>query len=498
MKLSKISALFAIAALTATLLPSCQKEDDSPFGILTMSLTMPNGKTVACAVNQELLTIDNAADPVEVGMPAPLYTMKVTYTATLDTKVTYNGADLVSGETAIDFSAPVTLVASKQGKKTVRTNTYTVTLKSDTNDKSETEGKKVNADMTSGGFPKALYYDIALFKDAFWAITATYPNGTSPKDPAFYHVYKSIDGISWEKVATNLKIIGGVGARLVVFKDKLWSFGGGRYYGTDEEGNESSLSWDGVSPEMDIPEFFVYSTSDGTNWAKETVEVEGSAFALPGCIDPKVVNTGSTLVYLGSLVASFGMLQGAAAIVTSTDGIHWKVNADANKAENAGAAFLREKINSCAYSFNGKLYNAGGFDNFVDPKYLKTNVFVSADNGATWSLAAEDGGFSPRFGMRVVGTDKVLYMVGGQTFDKDGKTPVASNQVYRSTDGAHWTALSGENAMASAFEGRVRANVVAYGDMMWVFGGRGLTSGFYGAIDAKDPVLYDVWKKRIK
>lgn len=497
MKLSRFFTLLAIAALAVTLFPSCNKEDNSPFGILTMSLTMPNGKTIACAVNQEMLTIDNAADPVEVGMPTPLYTMKVTYTATLDTKVTFNGADLVSGETTIDFSAPVTLIATKQGKKTTRTNTYTVKILADANDKSETEGKKVNADMATAGFPKAMYYDIALFNDAFWAITASYPNGTTPKDPAFYHVYKSIDGISWEKVATNLKIIGGVGARLMVFKGKLWSFGGGRYYGTDEESNESGLSWDGVSPDMDIPEFFVYSTSDGTNWTKEEIEIEGNAYSLPGCIDPKVVNTGSTLVYLGSLVPSFGMLQGAAAIVTSTDGIHWKVDEEADKHEISAAAFLREKINSCAYSFKGKLYNAGGFKGFVDPKYLQKNVFVSADNGSTWELAAEDGGFGQLFGMRVIGTDDILYMVGGQTYAED-ETPTLSTNVYRSTDGAHWTPLAGENAMASAFEGRVRANVVAWGDMMWIFGGRGLTSGYYGAIDPKDPVLFDVWKKRIK
>lgn len=495
MKYSKFFALIAVAVASVIMFASCEKEDTSPFGITAMSLTMPNGQTVKCAVNQEMLTIDNSADPIETGLPAPMYIMKVTYTATLDTKILYKGAELQSGVTEIDFSAPVQFEAVKPGKKADRTQTYTVTVVSDANDKSETEGKKLNADMTKAGFPECAYFDVAMFKDAFYAITATFPSGTTPTDPAFYHVYKSIDGIAWKKVQTNLKIIGGMGARLMVFQDKLWAFGGGRYYGTDEEGNVSGLTWQG-KPDYAIPEFFICHTADGENWNQETAQVEGMTFYFGGGILPKIVNTGSTLVFLGRLSTSFGMLQANNAVVTSTDGIKWVVNEDAAKLANAPAAFSRQKTNSCAYYFNGKVFNAGGFANFTSAGNLKGDVYSSSDNGATWELEAEDGGFGKMFGMRVVGTDKVLYMVGGMTYD--GETPVASNKVFRSTDGAHWTELSGDIAISSAFEGRLYAPVTTYGDMMWVFGGRGVTGGNYGAVDPADQMLFDTWKKRIK
>lgn len=497
MKHLRLLSLLVAAAVSVTLFSACQKEDTSPFGITEMSLTMPNGRTVKCTVNQDALTIDNGNDPVETGLPAPMYIMKVNYKATLETTVTYNGAPLQSGVTEIDFSSPVVLEAKKPGKKTDRKINYTVTVKSDANDKSETEGKKLNEDMTKAGFPACSYADVAVFKDEFYAITAEFPSGTATTDPAYYRVYKSMDGISWTKVETNLKVIGGMGARLMVFKDKLWSFGGGRYYGTDEDGNASSAGWFGPT-DYNIPEFFVYSTPDGRNWTKETIEIEGNQSSFGGCILPRIASTGSTLVFTGGLVSAFGMLQGGASVVTSSDGIKWTVNEDAMKAENAVEA-IKFKVNSCLYYFKGKVFNAGGFANYVSKNFLKGNVYSSTDNGATWKLEIEDGGFGKMFGMRVVGTEDVLYMVGGQTYGGEGgETPVLSNKVFRSTDGVNWTELSGEIAMSSTFAGRVYAPVAAYGDMMWVFGGRELTSGNYGAAEPVDKLIFDTWKKRIK
>ena len=105
-----------------------------------------------------------------------------------------------------------------------------------------------------------------------------------------------------------------------------------------------------------------------------------------------------------------------------------------------------------------------------------------------------------------VSAGDVLYMVGGQYYvegqpDSEGKPTydlVASNKIFRSIDGIHWTALEGENAVPETFTGRTRPCTVVVGDMLWIFGGRGTTNGYYGAPDAADDVIFDTWKKVIK
>jgi len=492
MKTKKFLSIALISALAlSSVLTSCKKEEEETFGILTMSLSMPNGQTVECTVDQATFAINNAADPVEPGLPAAMYQMTVTYTSTLSTTVKYNGEDVVSGTTVIDFSEPVTLTANKGGK----TNTYTVTVMSDANDKSETEGKKVNADMTKAGFPNCAWFDVALFKDCFYAITSSYPDGTAEANTAYYNVYKSEDGISWTKVSTSIKAVGAYGAKLVEFNGKLFAFGGGKYYGTDEDGNAPESMW-GMFP--DITQLFAYSTTDGTDWQKLTI-TKPSVF-MNGYVDPKFQVIGNNLVFLGGLACTYGQLQNGWGYATSADGETWTNDPVAVNTIKAGGDYA---LQNCAtvFNFKGKVFQLGGFKNFIDyaskDTYNYKGVWSTTD-GTTWNEETTDGGYGILWNASVVGTEDVLYMVGGDTFAEDGKV-VASAKVFRSTDGINWTELSGENAMSSAFAGRSRPAVVANGDMMWVFGGRGpADSGYYGGPDATDEMIFDTWKKRIK
>lgn len=490
--------LLAVLFIGALMLSSCKKEPEpiveDPFGILTFSLTMPNGQTIQCAVDQDAKTIINTADPVEPGLPASQYVMKINYTATLETTVKMGDEAVVSGETTADFSSPVTIVAVKGDKEV----SYTVTVIEDANDASQTSGKRVNSDMTGSGFPQCAWFDIAMFNGEFYAITSSYPEGTAEENPAYYDVYKSADGIAWTKVETSIPTTGAFGARLVVFNNKLWAYGGGRFYGTDEDGTAPESMW-GMFP--DISQLFLSSTADGQNWTTETVIDEGSVFN--GYVDARLFEKDGKLVYMGGLTCVFGQIQKAYNVATSPDGITWTGVESIDK--TSGAAMY-----GCGalYNFKGKTFIAGGFKNFVSPgpDYAQKSVFSTADGGLTWTEETTDGGFGAMWNMRVVSAGDVLYMVGGELYgegapDEEGNPTealVVSNKIYRSTDGVNWTALEGENAMPETFVGRSRPCLVVDGDMLWIFGGRGNCSGYYGGPSATDEMIFDTWKKKIK
>ena len=479
--------LLAVLFIGALMLSSCKKQDD-PFGILTFSLTMPNGQTLECVVDQTAFTIVNTNDPVEPGMPASQYVMKINYTATLETSVKLGGEAVVSGETTADFSSPVTIVAAKGGKEV----SYTVTVIEDANDASQTSGKRVNTDMTNSGFPQCAWFDVTMFNGEFYAMTASYPEGTADENPALYDIYKSADGISWTKVNTSIAVTGGFGARLVVFNNKLFAVGGGRFYGTDEDGNEPETFYG--FPE--IRQFFLSSTTDGVNWTTETAVDEAGVFT--GYVDTRLFVKDNKLFYFGGIACVFMQLQGTYNAASSADGITWTGVGEIDRSSTA-------TLLKCpaGYNFKGKLYLAGGFLNFVGANYIQSAVYSSSDNGLTWTQETEDGGFGAMWNMRVVSAGDVLYMVGGELYeldenDRPTENLTVSNKIYRSTDGVHWTALEGENAMPDTYVGRARPCLVADGDMLWIFGGRGNCSGYYGAPSATDEMVFDTWKKKIK
>lgn len=492
------SKLLAVLFVGALMLTGCKKPGpgpivEDPFGILSFSLTLPNGQTLQCVVDQDAKTIINSSDPVEPDMPASQYIMKINYTATLETEVKMGGEVVESGVTTADFSAPVTIVAVKGDKEV----SYTVTVVEDANDASQTSGKRVNSNMTGSGFPACAWFDVAMFKGEFYAITSYYPEGTAAENHAYYDVYKSADGIAWQKVNTSIAVTGAFGARLVVFKDKLWAYGGGRYYGIDEDGNNPEQGW---MPGPEISGLYLSSSPDGEDWAAETVVDDSYAFN--GYVDPRLIVQGDQLTYMGGLGCVFGMLQRSYNVATSSDGVTWTPVEGADKTANAARSFC------CPlYTFKGKTFVAGGIQNFVGPQYAQTAVYSTTDGGLTWTEETADGGFGAMWNMRVAGTDDVLYMVGGEyhvpTGEVDDKgNPIyelaLSKKIFRSTDGVNWTELTGENAMPDTYVGRSRPCLIVDGDMLWIFGGRGICSGFYGAPDAADEIIFDTWKKKIK
>ena len=157
-----------------------------------------------------------------------------------------------------------------------------------------------------------------------------------------------------------------------------------------------------------------------------------------------------------------GMAQGASNTLESSNGYEWKVISTLN---DKGESINLPSIGANFFSFKGKLYIVGGFNNFIDAKFMNNAVFSSTD-GKVWKEEAKNvQGFSNLYQATVVATDNVVYIMGGEIYKED-KTRVLNTKVYRSTDCIHWTEVSAEG-----FTGVRYAAGVVSGQGAWFFGG---------------------------
>jgi hypothetical protein len=102
----------------------------------------------------------------------------------------------------------------------------------------------------------------------------------------------------------------------------------------------------------------------------------------------------------------------------------------------------------------------------------------------------QDAGFGKLQYAKVVQAGSALYLFGGETVE--GETRTLSDKVYRSTNGKDWTEVS----ITSAYSGRRSPSLVAKDNLLWIFGGYGVSSGNYGFPDKNGEVLFDVYRRR--
>jgi len=130
--------------------------------------------------------------------------------------------------------------------------------------------------------------------------------------------------------------------------------------------------------------------------------------------------------------------------------------------------------------YKDQLWIFGGW--FSSHRPAPRDVWSSAD-GKTWKLVKEEAPWKHSdLSMSIVFDDKMWFMGGWYNGRLPGHS--ASNQVWRSTDGAHW-----EQATADAgWTPRIAAAVVEFKGKMWLPGG--IENYFFG--DDKS-LKNDVW-----
>ena len=188
---------------------------------------------------------------------------------------------------------------------------------------------------------------------------------------------------------------------------------------------------------------------------------------------------GHTTLAIGTNIYVIGgYITGADRVWRSSDGDNW-----AQVTMSASTTFSARSNHSSVYipsGANAGMYVIGGFG----ASTRLNDVWKSTDSGATWTQVTTSA--STKFSARNThssvyipsGANAGMYVIGGRT---SGGASGIVNDVWKSTDGgANWTRVTAN----AAFAVRSLHSSVAFGQAIYVFGGRGASGTHYN----------DVWK----
>lgn len=459
---------------------SCKKHEifaEDVSGILSCRFQLPDGRVFDCEIDQVKQMISNSKDSLLFGTPSSALSRIIpVFTTTIGAKVYANNTEIKSGESTIDLTKPLKL----ETKFNNAVRSYDVTALVESKDYSETSGAKVNTDMTLTGLPPFNSYSAAWFNDKLYILGAYYPNATATTGTAYYELYSSEDGAKWIKVETNPKVVGGYGAELIVLDNKMFAAGGARLWGSDVNGTarETSVSWK------------MMATTNGVDW---TYCTPGQVNAPSGRVFPQMTVHNGKIVLRRGKMYGFGMWQNINHSDTyqTTDGTNWtRVAATPVTGTN--------RNDDAMFSYNGKLWIAGGYANWISDANQREDIWSSADNGATWTQESSATGTElKRFGHKVVSYNGKLYMIAGERLSGSVRSGVGV--VLESTDGRNWSPLPAALQLPVAFNTRIYPNIIiGEGNTAWIIGGYAQSAGNYTVSGLAMVVRYDVWTKKVK
>lgn len=153
---------------------------------------------------------------------------------------------------------------------------------------------------------------------------------------------------------------------------------------------------------------------------------------------------------------------------SSTDGVGWTL-----ATEHAGWS---PRLSTGYVVFKNRMWILGGTEDFYDhsPAKVRNDVWSSAD-GRAWTRVTGNAGWSARaHGQAVVFNDRI-WMLGGGLWHPEH---VATNDVWCSEDGEHWTQVTA----AAPWAPRLWFTAVVYRGRLWVMGGWSKEHGNFGDV----------------
>ena len=472
---------------------SCEDNTgDTTAVAITKVVVTPEGSTRSynCDVVQQASFIENTNDSVEWDIAdAALAKANVKVTATLNSTVFYNDQAIGADGIEINVTEPVQLIVKDNSgnAKTYMLNVVRATTASGDD--------MILKSSVFKGFPSnVISYDMTYFKDKFYAITASV-DSTIEK----YQLFSSSDGVNWEEilyqtdtVGVNFAegqvrnyVIGGEGARLAVFNDRMYVLGGVRTQNVDIYGNPA---------ESVLDKWRSYSTSDGLNFRTDTVNMtllsatgDTINYSQIASCYMTTATLNNKLYFKNAYTYAFGGGQNAQIYASTENGKDWQrispVNSDnaVNVASRLGDAF---------FSFKGKLRCIGGFVSYISDNYIQKTAYCSED-GINWTLASDtiDKVFGKLYGMKVVANENVAYMFGGERLLESNKREI-SNDIFRSYDGITWEKLE----TPSQYKGSRMPIVVLNKNSAWLFGGfKNASNSNWGYPSPTDELATDTW-----
>lgn len=478
-----------IGLFCMTLMPSCSDDDPTPFVAIKEVRITPAEQaiSVTCTGTAYSSVLDNSSDSVAYDVPAEALqqaTMEVETTVGPGIQAYYQNSP-INGPLIVDASQPFELEVRGYGQS----RTYTVNVFQEQINKPGEEPRLKSSDMRAMGLnANTLYFDVTLFRDRFYAITTSSVSGI-----IYYQLYTSDNGISWEEVSYtcsdasgNPTGIGGRGARLAVFDDRMYILGGSRSDGTDSFGNSAETSW-GMAT---ISYWRSFSTADGVTFRVDTIGVgyntNNSRRVPTATSHASVTAFQDELFYHGGYIAAYGTWMTSNQFYHSTDGQNWD-------SMSTGDVTLTNRHLAAWYVFKGRIYTMGGVRNYVSTSNVLSELYSSAD-GSTWTLEAESTALGALHSLKVVTTDDVAYAFGGESYN-EASEKVVSNKVYRSTDGVTWEEVT---TVSSAYTARRSPVVVVKDGIAYIFGGySGTSSGNY-AYPTDQDTLFDTYTMELQ
>jgi hypothetical protein len=222
----------------------------------------------------------------------------------------------------------------------------------------------------------------------------------------------------------------------VVYKDRLWIFGG--WFDSFQAAPRD-----------------VWSSADGKTWTLVTDSAVWKHSDLP-----------MSVVFKDRMWMMGGWFNGrlpdhsaSNAVWSSTDGAKWE-----QATERAGWS---PRIAAAVVEFKGKMWLLGGTEDyyFGDEKSIKNDVWSSED-GREWKLATADAEWSPRAYHQAAVLNDRIYVFGGGNYWPQNLYQ-AKNDVWSSGDGVHWT----QDTAAAPWPPRLWFSSAVYRDRIWVLGG---------------------------
>jgi hypothetical protein len=117
--------------------------------------------------------------------------------------------------------------------------------------------------------------------------------------------------------------------------------------------------------------------------------------------------------------------------------------------------------------FDNKMWLMGGWYDGRNPGASGSNQVWHSNDGAKWTCATENAGWSPRLGAGGAVLDGKLWILGGAEQYFFGDRNSLRSDVWNSNDGVHWKPVTRNASWAP----RAYHGTLAFDGKLWVFGG---------------------------
>lgn len=320
------------------------------------------------------------------------------------------------------------------------------------------------------------YENLLPEKTYYWQVEAKNRlHHTTKSEDIFSFVVSPVNGII---INENIGELWRSGHSLIVFKNKLWMFGGrhGRYWKKDVWNSDDGIHWNQVTesaafyPREDHTSFAyddkiwmigglvlggffmdVWYTEDGIEWVRATDEAPFQRRVNHSSV---IFNDKMWVIAGSEISKDLNNSYERNDVWHSEDGVNW-TQATENAAFHSRSGHVSVVFDNKMWVIGGATSNeeSGSFEILADVWY--------SENGTDWTMATSDGGFGHFFHYRSVVFDEKIWLIGGQYKDK-----MISNEVWYSSDGENWL-------KASPFFGRTGHGVAVFNQKMWGVGGVG-------------------------